>query len=251
MKFKFLIGFLICTYDIKFIDLFAELSSGSIRKITENASTTLLFLTTSFRMVDFMLRRGRYLDLVEKVDDLYHKMLQMDLDYSKAILKLNVRYVKTLTLLFWTSALITGNMMCISTAFTSLTTEAYEKRNLILNSWFPFDYCKYYWIAYGIQLYIMYVGMLIVPCWHSFIVSVMIIIISKLKILNSQLSKLDCRNDGSDSRDEFIIFIEHRVEIKKLVEDLQALIAPSMFLDFFVFSILLCALLFEASQVEI
>lgn len=79
----------------------------------------------------------------------------------------------------------------------------------------------------------------------------MIIIISKLNILNCQLSELDCRNDGSDSRDEFIMFIEQRVEVKKLVEDLQALIAPSMFLDFFVFSILLCALLFEASQVEI
>lgn len=231
---------------VKFIDLASEVlrHDGSIRKITENASTTLLFLTTSFRMVDFMIRRNRFVDLVQNADNLYHEMLQLDLAFSNDILKSSIGYIKTLTLLFWTSALITGNMMCISTAVAS------ENHNLILNSWFPFDSIEHYWLAYGVQLYIMYVGMLIVPCFHSFIVSVMLLIISKLKILNSQLSELN-NTDGNDPRNEFIILTRQRTQIQELVDELQTLISPAMGLDFFVFSILICALLFEGSQVEI
>lgn len=82
---------------VKFIDLASEVlrHDGSIRKITENASTTLLFLTTSFRMVDFMIRRNRFVDLVQKADNLYHEMLQLDLKISNDILKSSVGYIKT------------------------------------------------------------------------------------------------------------------------------------------------------------
>lgn len=201
-------------------------------------------------MVHFMTCRIRFVNLVQKADEMYRDMAKLNFNISNKILSSTTRYVKILTALFWTSALITGNMMCISAAIKLLTLEsATENHHLILNSWFPFNHIEHYWIAYGIQLFIMNVGMLIVPCYHLFIVSVMLIVIAKLKILNSQLSELSF-DDGRDPRKTFITFLRQRTEAREFLKELESLVAPSMCLDFFVFSVLICALLFEASQVE-
>lgn len=215
----------------------------------ENAPTTLLFFTTSFRMVQFYLNRSRYVNLVKEADDFVDEMLESNDEIILKVLKNSSRYMKKLTILFWTSALFTGNMMCISSAILAMFSKS---DNLILHSWFPYSFdVTHYWKSYGFQYYIMNVGMLIVPSYHTFIVSIMVIVIAKLKILNHRLSKLKlCNDENSDPRDEFVKCVEDRMKIHSFIRELESLIKSSLFLDFVVFSVLICALLFQASQVS-
>jgi hypothetical protein len=77
----------------------------------------------------------------------------------------------------------------------------------------------------------------------------MVIVITKLKILNYRLKTLKMADDESRPCDEFINCIEDRTKVYNLIKELEALIKSSLFLDFVVFAILLCSLLFQASQV--
>ena len=121
------------------------------------------------------------------------------------ILNRKIRYTQILTILFWTSALITGNLMCINSFVHSFMYEPKftfdPSKNVstrianephILRSWFPVaDQWKYYYFKYSVQFYIMWVGMIIVPCWHSFIVALMIFAVILLMILNHKIENID------------------------------------------------------------
>lgn len=121
---------------------------------------------------------------------------------------------------------------------------------LILPCWFPFeDYWKKFWIIFGIEYYIMNVGMLIVPCWHSFIVCMMGYVIINLKILNYKLSSMREVDDEKFRNFELIKCVDHRERLVCFIRELSSLISSSLFLDFIIFSLLLCMLLFQASQV--
>lgn len=125
---------------------------------------------------------------------------------------------------------------------------------VILRSWFPFEnQWKYFYWVYFIQYYIMSIGMLIVPCWHSFIVAIMIYAIVLLKCLNHNLQNImeNVVNDGKKHNEQLIDCIEKHKQIVAFVRELSTLISLGLFVDFIIFSILLCALLFQASQVEI
>ncbi|KAL7020154.1 hypothetical protein ACKWTF_011387 [Chironomus riparius] len=121
---------------------------------------------------------------------------------------------------------------------------------LILPCWFPFDdYWKKFWIIFGIEYYIMNIGMLIVPCWHSFIVSMMGYVIINLKILNYKLSNMREIDIIKFRNVELIKCVDHRERLVCFIRELSSLISSSLFLDFIIFSLLLCMLLFQASQV--
>ena len=121
---------------------------------------------------------------------------------------------------------------------------------LILPCWFPFNnYWNKFWIIFGIEYYIMNVGMLIVPCWHSFIVSMMGYVIINLKILNYKLSSMREFDNKKIRNVELIKCVDHREKLVCFISELSSLISSSLFLDFIIFSLLLCMLLFQASQV--
>lgn len=125
---------------------------------------------------------------------------------------------------------------------------------VILRSWFPFeDQWKYFYWVYFIQYYIMSIGMLIVPCWHSFIVAIMIYAIVSLKCSNNSLQNMveTVVEDDKRHNEQLIECIESHKQIVAFVKELSSLISLGLFVDFIIFSILLCALLFQASQVEI
>jgi gustatory receptor len=139
--------------------------------------------------------------------------------------------------------------MCIYSAvkrFFGQAEDDTEATPLIVRSWFPFEENQSnFWLSYFIQYFAMNIGMLIVPCWHSFIVSIMVYVIMKLKILNQHLSEIN----GSSSR-ELVTCVNERQMLFDFVMELSSLISSSVFLDFIVFSVLLCALLFQATQVR-
>lgn len=218
-----------------------------IDEITKNAATTLLFATTSFRMISFYWNRMRFVNLVKAVDEGLEVLIESADETTRKIIANSVSYMRNLTAVFWVSALITANMMCINSVMQSFFYEP-DKVSYpptILRSWFPFeDYSRHFWLIYAIQYYIMNVGMLIVPCWHAFIVSMMVFVITKLQILNHKLA---------ETKDEshLVKCVDEREKLFGIVRELSSLISSSVFLDFLVFSVLLCALLFQASQVNI
>lgn len=231
----------------KFIDLFQNFRD--INEITKNAATTLLFATTSFRMINFYWNRLRYINIIKAVDDDLKKTVESADEIEKKKIERTVAYMRNLTASFWISALITGNLMCINSAVQAFyyqpdASPSSSHPPSILRSWFPFeDYWNHFWVIYAIQYYVMNVGMLIVPCWHVFIVSIMVFVILKLKILNHQL----CAVDGDE---KLVKCVNEREKLFGIVRELSSLISSSLLLDFIVFSILLCALLFQATQVN-
>lgn len=217
--------------------------------MTENAATTLLFVTTSFRMVNFYSNRSRYVKVIKFVDDELRQLMSLRVgdEKVKQIVASSVSYQRKLTASFWAIALITGNLMCVNSAVRALlyAPEVGEAAPMILQSWFPFsDRSKHFWVAFAVQYYVMNLGMLIVPCWHSFIVAIEIFVIAKLKVLSLDLSRL-----GVDAHAELARCVDERQKLSDFVKELSALVSGSLFLDFVVFSGLICALLFQASQV--
>lgn len=95
----------------------------------------------------------------------------------------------------------------------------------------------------------MNIGMLIVPCWHSFIVSIMGYVIISLKILNYELSGIKEVFVEKFHNVELVKCVDHRDRLAAFIKELSSLISSSLFLDFIIFSLLLCMLLFQASQV--
>ena len=140
---------------------------------------------------------------------------------EKQILDRHVRYSIILTLGFWVCALVTANLMNFTSFIRSFFYEPsfmidektvsywicllniiekytirpfYQGRNetsippLILRSWFPVeDYWQHFYKLYFVQFYVMWVGMIIVPCWHSLMVALMLYAIVKLEQLNYKL----------------------------------------------------------------
>ncbi|XP_070501006.1 odorant receptor 56a-like [Chironomus tepperi] len=239
----------------QYVDLFTKIND--VNELAKNASTTLLFTTTSFRMINFYWNRTRYVNLIKEVDKNLVNAIKFG-DYKiQDIIAKYIKYLKRLTAIFWIIALITANGMCVKSIIEGIYLEyqvAYNNFNstdieapLILPCWFPFDdYWNKFWIIFGIEYYIMNVGMLIVPCWHSFIVSMMGYVIINLKILNFKLSEMNLKNLPNI---ELIKCVEHRERLVCFIRELSSLISSSLFLDFIIFSLLLCMLLFQASQV--
>ena len=94
--------------------------------------------------------------------------------------------------------------------------------------------------------------MLIVPCWHAFIVAIMIFVIVLLKCLNYELEHVqEVTQYGKSSNSLLVECIEKHLRVVAFVKELASLISSALFVDFTIFSILLCALLFQASQVDV
>lgn len=190
----------------------------------------------------------RYVNVVKTVDDGLQEMMKNEDGNVRRIIFSCVKYMRNLTTSFWIIALITGNLMCVHSAVVAIKYHFFEAEsppNLILLSWFPFASCNHFWLSYAIQYYIMNIGMLIVPCWHSFIVSIMVFVIMKLQILNHELTKI-----GESSDTTLTKCVQERQKLFSFITELKSLISSSIFLDFIVFSVLLCALLFQAIQVN-
>lgn len=96
------------------MDLFQHFNN--VNEIAENASTTLLFTTTSFRMFNFYWNRARYVNLIKTLHENITNLQKYGDRKVKQIINENVKYMRNLTTVFWIFALITGNMMCIKAA---------------------------------------------------------------------------------------------------------------------------------------
>lgn len=152
---------------MKFVDLFSHFNN--IDEITKNATTTLLFATTSFRMINFYWNRMRYINIIKTVDDELRQMEKVHDEEIREIISSSIKYQRKLTASFWIIALITGNLMCVYSAVQSFSCHTGEALPSILQSWFPFEAsCDNFWIIYAIQYYVMNIGMVIIDLCFDF-----------------------------------------------------------------------------------
>lgn len=104
--------------------------------IADNAPTTLLFTTTSFRMLNFYRHRIRYVKLTKDMSENICILQKYGDQKTKQIINDSVKYMRRLTVLFWISALITGNLMCIKSAFGAALFEIdASKSEVCTNPW--------------------------------------------------------------------------------------------------------------------
>lgn len=232
----------------QYVDLFKKLHD--INQATNNAATTLLFTTCVFRMFNFYWNRTRYITLIRNVDSDLQEYLKSADSFTTQSIKSSQKYVKYLTAGFWMCAMITANTMCFHSLIKSFFYEptlsaenvTISQPPVILGSWFPFeDQWQNFGFVYSTQFYIMWLGMIIVPGQHVFIMGIMVYFIAVLKILSHRLEHLIGTKNLND------ITVKHR-RLQNLARELESLITNAMFLDFVVFSALLCALLFQISQ---
>ncbi|XP_058811505.1 odorant receptor 56a [Topomyia yanbarensis] len=256
----------------QFMDLFQVF--GNIGEMTANAATTLLFHTTVVRILHFYWNRTRFNTLIRIADEEIRHIMRHGNATEKRILSSNVKHTNRLTLVIWMCVLITANTIIYypiiqycrmkSTDMSNL-----EKPSLILQSWYPADTVRLP-IIYAIQLYIMYLGQLIVTSWLLFIISLMVYLRTVLMVLNHKLSHLESyevselrsarplrkiRADSDEARCELraellVECVQQQRKIYDYTRELESLTRSAVFLDFATFSILICALLFEASYTE-
>lgn len=208
---------------------------------------------------------------IKYADEGVQRMLRFGVPAERAIFWQNVKYMQRLTAVFWICALVTANTMCIYSLIQYLSTSTTtEQPDMILRSWYPAENMdKHFAVLYCIQLYIMYVGQLIVPCWHVFMVSLMVYVRTSLMVLNYKLAHIDeyvasgmrsgrkmqvikdpIEESFATRRELIIECIQQQRMVYNYTIELEDLIKSAVFMDFVVFSVLLCALLFEASVVR-
>uniref|UniRef100_A0A182QNW6 Odorant receptor n=1 Tax=Anopheles farauti TaxID=69004 RepID=A0A182QNW6_9DIPT len=253
---------------------------GSVSDMTANAATTLLFTTTIFRIIFYYFHRARFNNIIQVAHEGIERIRKDGWSDEQRIVNENIRYLKRLAVAFWTCALVTANTMCVYSlvqyfmyAAGAGSGEMVAKSNSthtpqhpapILRSWYPAMDAKdnHFFEIYFIQLYIMYVGQLIVPSWHMFMVALMIYGRTECCVLNHRLSFIDryhvepptkagnsIDHVNNDERRALIIdCIKRQASIVTFTRELEQLTRAAVFLDFVVFSVLLCALLFEASM---
>lgn len=122
------------------------------------------------------------------------------------------------------------------------------------------------YVAYAIQLGVMWMGIIIVSSWNTLMVTLMANAIIGLQQLNGQLQQPRAHHDedtGAQSTKQRRLSADMRMyahlcgcveklhRVRSTVKQLEALMRPFIFLDFIVFSVLLCALLFQASRVSV
>lgn len=148
----------------------------------------------------------------------------------------------------------------------------------ILRSWFPTDdiWGNFYKI-YAVQFYIMWLGIIIVSSWHTFILALLCYCIAMLQMLNYRFEHIDeyvmealpvkVREAVEKSRkfrilepvaeyDEKAIevfegFMKTHQKVLSFVKELSHLIGIYVFADFIIYSALICALLFQTSAVSL
>uniref|UniRef100_A0A182SEP5 Odorant receptor n=1 Tax=Anopheles maculatus TaxID=74869 RepID=A0A182SEP5_9DIPT len=262
---------------------------GSVSDMTANAATTLLFTTTIFRIIFFYFHRARFNSIIQAAHTGIERILGDGWDDEREIVASNVRYLSRLAVVFWSCALVTANMMCVYSLVLYLMyeeapvsspiagqpssssnepngTTLQQYPTPILRSWYPATEGKdkHFLEIYLIQLYIMYVGQLIVPSWHMFMVTLMIYGRTECSVLNHRLCFLDRYHkpdqttpkttpnpdcvDNEERRTLIIDCIKRQANVVAFTRELEQLTRAAVFLDFVVFSVLLCALLFEASM---
>jgi 7tm Odorant receptor len=103
------------------VDLFQNFHN--VNDIAENAPTTLLFTTTSFRMLNFYWNRMRYVNLIKNLDEIITNLQKYSDRETKQIISKSVTYMRRLTIIFWIFALITANSMCIKSMIGAILYE--------------------------------------------------------------------------------------------------------------------------------
>lgn len=123
---------------------------------------------------------------------------------------------------------------------------------MILRSWLPVaPSWDSFFLYYGVHFYVMWVGMLIVPCWHAFVAALMVYVILELKLLKNRLTNFKDYLPRDHTEEDVYVFLVQCVKkqssLKRYVFEIVGLIGRSVFLDFVIYSALICALLYHAS----
>lgn len=242
----------------QYVDLVKSL--GNLSDLMMNAPTTLLFTTTFVRMLSFYRFRDRWIPLIQEADEGVQEIMNNSTRAERKIFRESVKYARRLFIGFIGMALLTANTMCVYSFVQSFFYDPIEDCGgkvcpppTILRSWIGTDrvWDYFYWV-YVWQLYIMWLGQIIVPCWHTFQVGLMVYCICTLKIMNYQLENFgEYVSSGDDGAavEFFKKIIERHKKIIKFVKELIDLNGCLLFIDFVVYSALLCALLFQTAKV--
>lgn len=234
----------------QFLDL--ALNCNNINELMINIPTTFLFTTTVARMINFYQYRNRYKALINETDKNIQEIVAFGTDEEKRIYYESVSYARKLLNGFIAICLLTANSMCFYSLFQSFLYEPPSEPPTILRSWVPTkNVWKHFYLIYTWQLFIMWLGQIIVPCWHAFIVSLLIYCICLLKIFNFQLKQFKEYNGNGKQAIKMIktLINKHR-KVINFIRELIDLNQVSLFLDFVIFSALLCALLFQTARVS-
>lgn len=231
-------------------------------ELTIDSATTLLFTTTVARFYDFYANRKEFFEIISECDVNVRQMQREDVKSERPIVQEETQYVNKLTVFFWTCALITANSMNIHTLLEWYLEDNPEETVMpsILGSWLPVSATwDNFFVYYSVHFYVMWVGMLIVPCWHAFIAALMIYVILELKLLKHRFANFEEYLHPHHTDEDVYAFlvkcVKKQARLKMFVNKLVRLISQSVFLDFVIYSALICALLYNiattSSSVEI
>lgn len=244
----------------QYVDLIQ--SWGCLNDLMMNAPTTLLFSTTVARMLNFYRYRDRYVALIKEADEDINEIWETSTVAEKRIISHCINYARRLIMGFICIALLTANTMCV---YSFVQSFFYDPNSMcsgkvcspptILRSWVGTEkvWEYFYWI-YSWQIYNMWLGQIIVPCWHTFIAGLMIYSICNLKLLNYKLKnygKFVDKDDENGAVEVLKSIIERHKKVVRFVRELIDLNGWALFLDFVIFSALLCALLFQTAKVSL
>ncbi|XP_055916897.1 odorant receptor 56a [Eupeodes corollae] len=120
-------------------------------------------------------------------------------------------------------------------------------------------------VGYILPLYALFLGIMMIPLWHTFITGMMSYVNLKWRIMHKRLSTMDVSKvilepnevlyystlDGAENKNNFLrermckFSVVEQIRIHWFACELQELIGVPVFADFIIFSILICFLFYE------
>ncbi|KAL9915283.1 odorant receptor 56a [Glossina fuscipes] len=256
--------------------IFIKVSRGfeSLAAGATSCATAFLYLSTSITIVNAFFQRARVVRMCTFLHEDINKLMELADEREKKMFADTVKYLRYVTVILWTPSVLAGfiayadcfyrTIFMPETVFNIPQVLRGEAEPILLFQLFPFgEVYDNFLIGYLGACYALFLGITTIPCWHTFITCLMKYIVLKFQIINKRLKEMDIsklspnfslqldmidnlnENDLNYWRLKMCEFcVKEQTKIKWFANEIQALIRIPVFLDFIIFSVLICFLFY-------
>ncbi|XP_037821946.1 odorant receptor 56a [Lucilia sericata] len=254
--------------------IFMKISKGftSLAEGATSCATAFLYLSTSIATSNAFFQRTRVVRMVKFLHDDITGLLRITDPLEEIMLAKTVKYLRIITVLMWTPSLIAGFIAYIDcfyrTAFMPETVFNIPEvlngtaQPILLFQLFPFgEVYDNFVVGYLGACYALFLGITVIPCWHTFVTCLMKYIVLKYDIIHKRLKDYDLAKLSSQRDADRLKTLEERellkwhakmcefcvkeqINLRWFTNELQSLIKIPVFSDFIIFSVLICFLFY-------
>ncbi|TMW44128.1 hypothetical protein DOY81_010793 [Sarcophaga bullata] len=256
-----------CLIFMKISKGFASLADGAT-----SCATAFLYLSTSIATTSAFFQRTRVVRMVTFMHKDLTALFRITDAEEEEMLAQTIKYVRVVTIVMWSPSLLAGFIAYVDcfyrtafmpeTVFNIPAVRNGTAQAILLFQLFPFgEVYDNFVVGYLGACYALFLGITTIPCWHTFVCCLMKYIVLKYGIMFKRLETYDISKLSSTIDQQKLsqlspqelqywhtkmcaFCVEEQIKLRWFTKELQMLIRIPVFLDFIIFSLLICFLFY-------